>query len=126
MGLYYYYYYYCCCYGCYYQYYYYHHYYYFYYYHHRHHYNYLHMIYLILFCHINSYYWAPWMASLLIAEGEEHKLPYEIVFSSFIVASMLGNYLFQMFSAQSPVLGSGSPNIGGAFQVAFMYLLDSF
>ena len=63
------------------------------------------------------YYWAPWMATLLIAEGEEHKLPYEIVFSSFILAFMMGNYLFQMFSAPSPVAGSAAPNIGGAFQV---------
>ena len=75
-------------------------------------------IYMLLFLtSLNSYYWAPWMASLLIAEGEEHKLPYEIVFSSFIVASMLGNYLFQMFSVPSAVSGSAAPNIGGAFQV---------
>ena len=69
---------------------------------------------------IFNYYWAPWMAALLIAEGEDHKLPYEIVFSSFIVASMLGNYLFQMLSAPSPAAGGATPNMGGLFQGILM------
>lgn len=46
---------------------------------------------------IFTFYWAPWMSTL--ASEEDHHLPYEIIFSSFIVASMLGSYLFQMYSS---------------------------
>eukprot|EP01033_Poteriospumella_lacustris_P008616 gene8617-6207_t len=49
---------------------------------------------------IFTFYWAPWLSGI-VAE-EDTTLPYEIVFSSFIGCSMLGNYFFQM------TVGSGA------------------
>jgi hypothetical protein len=43
---------------------------------------------------IFSFSWAPWMDTIA-REASQH-LPYEVIFSSMILASMLGNYLFQM------------------------------
>lgn len=51
---------------------------------------------------IFTFYWAPWMS--ILASEEDHHLPYEIIFSSFIVASMLGNYLFQLYCASPGAL----------------------
>jgi hypothetical protein len=48
---------------------------------------------------IFSFYWAPWMDTIA-REAFQH-LPYEVIFSSMILASMLGNYLFQMFARGS-------------------------
>lgn len=47
---------------------------------------------------IFTFYWAPWLSSLTLDAVES--LPYEIIFSTFIVASMLGNYVFQMTHEQ--------------------------
>jgi hypothetical protein len=60
---------------------------------------------------IFTFYWAPWMQ--ILASEEDHHLPYEIIFSSFIVASMLGNYLFQVYST--------SP--GASVETAFQAIL---
>eukprot|EP00597_Dinobryon_sp_UTEXLB2267_P005347 CAMPEP_0170062026 /NCGR_PEP_ID=MMETSP0019_2-20121128/3397_1 /TAXON_ID=98059 /ORGANISM="Dinobryon sp., Strain UTEXLB2267" /LENGTH=345 /DNA_ID=CAMNT_0010268051 /DNA_START=358 /DNA_END=1395 /DNA_ORIENTATION=+ len=68
---------------------------------------------------IFSYYWAPWMATLVQSEEDSQALPYEVIFSSFIVASMLGNYLFQLHSAPTAASpGGGGP--GGAFQAILL------
>ena len=40
-----------------------------------------------------TFYWAPWMASL--EPDSQHHVPFEIVFSCMIMASMFGNYLYQ-------------------------------
>jgi hypothetical protein len=86
---------------------------------------------------IFSFYWAPWM-SLIAAESEQH-LPYEIIFSSFVLASMLGNYLFQMYAKGSGallgstentfqallVVSSGAYLLGAVFQTAGFALLCS-
>ena len=44
---------------------------------------------------IFTFYWAPWIATM-VAE-DDNPIPYEIVFSTLITASMLGNYLHQMY-----------------------------
>ena len=46
---------------------------------------------------IFTFYWAPWMSTM--AGGEDNAIPFEIVFSTLITASMLGNYLHQSYSA---------------------------
>lgn len=53
-----------------------------------------------------TFYWAPWITAI-VSEEDQH-IPYEILFSSFVVASMLGNYIFQLYSS--------SVGIEGAFQ----------
>lgn len=74
---------------------------------------------------IFTFYWAPWM-SLIAAEKDQH-LPYEIIFSSFVLASMLGNYLYQMLSKGSDaVLGAPESTFQGILVVsAGAYLLGS-
>lgn len=67
---------------------------------------------------IFSYYWAPWMTSITPAQEEGPSLPYEVIFSSFIVASMIGNYLFQLYAMPSPGGGGGGP--AGAFQAILL------
>lgn len=57
---------------------------------------------------IFTFYWAPWLTSLV--SEEDIKLPYEIVFASFIGASMLGNYIFQMISQSQQQSSSGTSN----------------
>lgn len=44
-----------------------------------------------------TFYWAPWISSMIIEEDQT--VPFEIVFSTYILASMLGNYLHQMYAA---------------------------
>lgn len=46
---------------------------------------------------IFTFYWAPWIYSMVVEE--DHVVPYEIIFSSLVSASMLGNYLHQMYSS---------------------------
>ncbi len=80
-----------------------------------------------------TYYWAPWMTSLYA--DEKVNLPFEIIFSSFIVASMLGNYTFQMGnqqfgsieSALQALLASSSASffLGAAFQTPLLAFLAS-
>jgi hypothetical protein len=83
---------------------------------------------------IFSFYWAPWMDTIA-REASQH-LPYEVIFSSMILASMLGNYLFQMFArgsgaVSSPeaalhgllVVSSGAYLLGAVFQRAGFALL---
>ncbi len=49
---------------------------------------------------IFTFYWAPWMAGMLGTEdGEVAPLPYETIYASMIVASMIGNYLFGIYVA---------------------------
>lgn len=43
-----------------------------------------------------TYYWAPWLTQM--AREESHRVPYEIIFSAYISSSMLGNYIYQLFS----------------------------
>jgi hypothetical protein len=83
---------------------------------------------------IFSFYWAPWMDTIT-REASQH-LPYEVIFSSMILASMLGNYLFQMFARGSGavstpeaalqgllVVSSGAYLLGAVFQRAGFALL---
>ena len=62
-----------------------------------------------------SFYWAPWMD--MIASEKDQRLPYEVVFSSFVLASMLGNYLFQLLARGPNALLGSTENtfqVGGA------------
>jgi hypothetical protein len=83
---------------------------------------------------IFSFCWAPWMDTIA-REASQH-LPYEVIFSSMILASMLGNYLFQMFARGSGavstpeaalqgllVVSSGAYLLGAVFQRAGFALL---
>jgi hypothetical protein len=54
---------------------------------------------------IFSFYWAPWMDTIEFDRGQH--VPYEIAFACFILASMLGNYLFQMYGKSSTFFGGG-------------------
>lgn len=45
---------------------------------------------------IFTFYWAPWLTLMIIEEY--HTVPYEIVFATYITASMLGNYIYQMYA----------------------------
>ena len=47
---------------------------------------------------IFTYYWAPWITSVLVEESKT--VPYEIVYSCYISASMLGNYVYQLVISQ--------------------------
>jgi hypothetical protein len=49
---------------------------------------------------IFTFYWAPWITSMVVEE--DHVVPYEIVFSALVSASMLGNYLHQVYSSSMP------------------------
>lgn len=61
---------------------------------------------------IFTFYWAPWITSMVIEES--HSVPYPLVFATYIATSMLGNYLYQMVSAQrQAVHGAGAD---GTFQ----------
>jgi hypothetical protein len=52
-----------------------------------------------------TYYWAPWLYGLVSAEvGRD--LPYEIIYSTFISAAMLGNYGYQMWTSGSASNGT--------------------
>jgi hypothetical protein len=71
------------------------------------------MYYMIITCCFEStillftFYWAPWMMSL--EPDAEHHVPFEIVFSCMILASMLGSYLFQVLAgAQNSKFQYGS------------------
>lgn len=48
---------------------------------------------------IFTFYWAPWMAGM-VSMGEDGvgQLPYEIIYSSFVVCTMIGNYLFTLYA----------------------------
>lgn len=59
-----------------------------------------------------TFYWAPWMSAL--ASEEDERISYEVLFSCLIMASMLGNYFFQLFS--SSALGG----YGGTFQAVIL------
>ncbi len=60
---------------------------------------------------IFTFYWAPWITSIVVEEGQH--LPYEILFSCLIVTSMLGNYLFQLYSMNAFASSSSSVNVSG-------------
>lgn len=52
-----------------------------------------------------SFFWAPWLAAYAQAEGfDSTTTPYAIVYACFIASSLLGNYLYQIFTA--PTHGS--------------------
>lgn len=77
-----------------------------------------------------AFYWAPWMtllASETTTTDQEH-ISYEILFSCLIMASLLGNYMFQMFASTTSsgientfqgllITSSVSYFLGGIFQV---------
>lgn len=44
---------------------------------------------------IFTYYWAPWITEVVGEEGST-TVPYEIIFATYIGASMLGNYCYQL------------------------------
>lgn len=73
---------------------------------------------------IFSFYWAPWLKFESAGNpgfGALHEvvsfLPYEIIFSCYICASMLGNYLFQMYTA------GGDETGGNGINTIFHYVL---
>ena len=77
---------------------------------------------------IFSFYWAPWfdlIADEEEGEGEGQHIPYEMVFASFILSSMLGNYLFQMYAKNSNNNNSNgsSSGFGGGVEGTFQALL---
>lgn len=47
---------------------------------------------------IFTFYWAPWITSLVIEE--DRIIPYEIIYSSYVIALMVGNYLYQLYGAK--------------------------
>ena len=53
--------------------------------------------------------------SLIESEKDQH-IPFEIFFSSFVLASMLGNYIFQMYAKNNALFGS----IEGTFQAVLV------
>jgi len=53
---------------------------------------------------IFTFYWAPWLASMV--SEEDQVVPYEVVYSALVSASMLGNYLYQVYG--------GAGGVGGA------------
>ena len=67
-----------------------------------------------------TFYWAPWLS--MIAREEQHSVPHEIIFASYISASMLGNYLFQLFSSK---VGSDNALQGILFGSAVAFFLGS-
>ena len=82
-----------------------------------------------------TFYWAPWLTSIL---GEEDdRIPYELIFATFVSCSMLGNYLFQMLLASSLshpvetifqgvlVVTSVSYFLGALFQTSFFAYMVS-
>jgi len=48
---------------------------------------------------IFTFYWAPWLTgTVVMKDQEENKLvPYELVYASMVVATMLGNYVYGMY-----------------------------
>jgi MFS family permease len=52
---------------------------------------------------IFTFYWAPWLTDLLTEK--DITVPYEIIFASFMICSMIGNYLFQLFISKSQLIG---------------------
>jgi len=53
---------------------------------------------------IFTFYWAPWMTgTVVVREQEENRLvPYELVYASMVVVTMLGNYVYGMYG---PTIG---------------------
>lgn len=56
---------------------------------------------------IFTFYWAPWITNTAVAAASSsgdwtglHSIPYEIIYSSFVSMSMLGNYIYQLFHAK--------------------------
>lgn len=45
---------------------------------------------------IFTFYWAPWLKSVTIETGANSTLPYVIIFSTYIAASMIGTYTHQL------------------------------
>lgn len=65
---------------------------------------------------IFTFYWAPWLLST-IGYSNEHSIPYEILFSTFVGCSMLGNYIYQ--------IGGGNFVLFGTFDVTLQSILIS-
>jgi hypothetical protein len=81
---------------------------------------------------IFTYYWAPWITSVLVEESKT--VPYEIVYSCYIGASMLGNYVYQLVISQWGndmvfqmilVGSSGAFFLGSVFQMPVMVFVIS-
>lgn len=45
---------------------------------------------------IFTFYWAPWISAM--ASEEDKRIPFELIFATFVMASLVGNYLFQMYA----------------------------
>ena len=63
---------------------------------------------------IFTFYWAPWITFMVVEQSRS--VPYPIVFATYIAASMLGNYLYQMYSAQGGTGSVGATNVDSIFQ----------
>jgi hypothetical protein len=63
---------------------------------------------------IFTFYWAPWITFMVVEESRT--VPYPITFATYIAASMLGNYLYQMHSAHGGHGVAGAANVDGIFQ----------
>jgi hypothetical protein len=76
-----------------------------------------------------TFYWAPWLFGLVSPEVGRG-LPYEIIYSSFIVASMLGSYLHQLAGSEGLlqtllVVAAGAFFLGAVFQTSSLAFLVS-
>lgn len=81
---------------------------------------------------IFTFYWAPWITSMV--SEESLTVPYEIVYATYVAASILGNYIYQMYSSsvgsdnsfQAILIGSsGAFLLGAVFQTPSMAFLIS-
>lgn len=43
------------------------------------------------------FYWAPWIGTTLAPASSDVVIPYELIFSTMVAMSMVGNYVFQLF-----------------------------
>jgi hypothetical protein len=64
-----------------------------------------------------SFYWAPWMDTIAREASFQQHLPYEVLFSSIILAYMLGNCLFQMFARGSGAVSTPEAALQGLLVV---------
>ena len=53
---------------------------------------------------IFTFYWAPWMSSLVVMKDqtESRMVPYELIYASMVMATMMGNYIYGM---HAPTIG---------------------
>ena len=73
---------------------------------------------------IFTFYWAPWITFMVVEES--HTVPYPIVFATYIAASMLGNYLYQMSSEKGGTGSVGAANVDSIFQALLFVSSTAF